>query len=435
MLENYKNKKIAVIWYGKEWKSSLDFLIKNNISLKDIYLLEQKNDIILEEKHNWINTVFWDKYLDNLDFFDIIIKSPGTSYYNEKIFTVKEKLSSQMQLFFENYNWKVICITGTKGKSTTSSLVYEILKKAWFNVIFLWNIGTPVLSSLDFSTKYDFVVLEMSSYMLEWLKKENFISVLWNIYPDHLDWHKNFENYSNAKINILNWSEINLVFDETDDNFQLEKKYSNIKTFWKNWYYKFDQNNFSINNKIIFDDREIKLIWEHNRYNILVSLRICDIVWIDFLLLKELIKDFNPLPHRMEFVWTFKWIEFYDDAISTTPESTIASLNTFKEKIWTIFLWGLDRWYNFQSLIKKLEEFNIKNIVLFPDSWKKIKWLLDETYNFIETSDMNKAVEFAYKYTEKGKICLLSCASPSYSIWKNFEEKWDLFKKIVQSYK
>ncbi|MDD4151673.1 MAG: UDP-N-acetylmuramoyl-L-alanine--D-glutamate ligase [Candidatus Gracilibacteria bacterium] len=435
MLENYKNKKIAVIGYGKEGKSTIDFLIKNNIDIENIYLLDGKNDLILEEKHNGINTVFGNKYLDNLDFFDIIIKSPGTSYYNEKIFAVKEKLSSGMQIFFENYKGKVICITGTKGKSTTSSLVYEILKKAGFNTIFLGNIGNPVLSSLDFSANYDFVVLEMSSYMLEGLKKENFISVLGNIYPDHLDWHKNFENYSNAKINILNGSEINLVFDETDDKFQLEKKYKNIKTFGKNGYYKFVKNNFYINNKIIFDDREIKLIGEHNRYNILVSLRICDIVGIDFLLLKELIKEFNPLPHRMEFIGTFKGIEFYDDAISTTPESTIASLNTFKEKIGTIFLGGLDRGYEFQSLIKKLEEFNIKNIVLFPDSGKKIKQLLDKTYNFIETSDMEEAVDFAYKYTETGKICLLSCASPSYSIWKNFEEKGDLFKKIVQSYK
>ncbi|MCX6722890.1 MAG: hypothetical protein NT094_02355, partial [Candidatus Staskawiczbacteria bacterium] len=147
-------------------------------------------------------------------------------------------------------------------------------------------------------------------------------------------------------------------------------------------------------------------------------------------IIKEAIQKFKPLPHRLEFVGEFKGIKFYDDAISTTPESTIMAIETLKN-VDTIFLGGQDRGYNFGQLEKVIKKYKIKNAVIFPDSGKKIKI---KGLNILKTKKMQDAVKFAYKNTATGKICLLSCASPSYSLWKNFEEKGDQFKKFVKQY-
>jgi UDP-N-acetylmuramoylalanine--D-glutamate ligase len=146
--------------------------------------------------------------------------------------------------------------------------------------------------------------------------------------------------------------------------------------------------------------------------------------------IKQALRTFKPLSHRLEFVGTYKGIEFYDDAISTTPESTIAALQTITN-VDTIFLGGEDRGYDFKNLEKVLRKSKIRNIVLFPDTGKRI---LSSTkgFNSIYTKSMKEAVEFAFTHTKPGKSCLLSTASPSYSVWKNFEEKGDIFKKLVK---
>jgi UDP-N-acetylmuramoylalanine--D-glutamate ligase len=137
----------------------------------------------------------------------------------------------------------------------------------------------------------------------------------------------------------------------------------------------------------------------------------------------------------LEFVWEFKWIKFYDDAIATIPEATIEAIKALPQTE-TIFLWWLDRGYDFYDLINFINKTKIRNIVLFPDSWIKIENTLKELkflekYNILHTKDMKEAVQFAYAYTNPWKICLLSTASPSYSIWSDFIEKWKIFQEWV----
>ena len=148
--------------------------------------------------------------------------------------------------------------------------------------------------------------------------------------------------------------------------------------------------------------------------------------------IKTAIKTFKGLPHRMEFVGEFKGIKFYDDAISTTPESTIMAIKTLKN-IDTIFLGGQDRGYDFLQLEKAIKKYKIRNIVLFPDSGKKII-KNKKGFNILEARDMEQAVKFAFKFTGKGGVCLLSCASPSYSLWKNFEEKGEQFQSTIKKW-
>lgn len=419
-----KDKKIAILWFWKEGQSTLDFLQK--IWAKDVTVFDK--DVTLE-KEPWIKYSLWETYLDSLGYYEVIIKSPWISPYNDKIAPYIDRITSQTEIFYSNYTWKVISVTATKWKSTTATLIYKTLQKAWYDVKLVWNIGHPVLSEIDINRQYDFVVYELSSYMLENLNKKDQISILWNIYPDHLDRHDWFENYSNTKKNVVRWSKYSIVRDF------VWMHSDHIKSFWDTWDYTYKNWNFYVRWEKVFTNEWFKLKWEHNMMNVASVMWVCDLLKLDFAPLIDIAKEFSGLPHRMENVWTFNGIMFIDDAISTTPESTIEAIKTYKTKIWTIFLWGLDRGYEYNTLVKELDKYEIKNIVLFPETWKKIKDLLSvEDYNIIETKCMKTWVAFAFKHTKEGEIALLSTAAPSYNLWKNYIAQWDDFKDQIRNY-
>lgn len=427
-------KQIAILWYWLEWKSTLQFLLNHKINSKNIIVLDKNSNIKTPDN---IKTITWINYDKNLDKYDIIFKSAWIPISKE-IKPYKKKLITQIQFFFDNYKWKVIAITASKWKSTITSLIYSLLINAWYNSKLVWNIGNPVLDEVDLDWKYDYVVVELSSYMLETLEKKNFISVLWSIFPEHLDRHWNFKKYSQAKLNILKWSEINIINQSTIKDFKLDKIYKNIISYWEKWLFGRKWNYFIENNSNIFSNKERILEWNHNLDNISAMIAAWFQLWINKKIIQKTIKNFEWLPHRMQKTWIFHWIKFIDDAISTTPESTIQAIKTFWKEIDTILLWWTDRWYDFSGLIKIIKKIWIRNIVLFPESWKRILktfWNHKNKLNIFETDSMERAVDFCIENTMKWKICLLSTASPSYSIWKNFEEKGTLFQQHIKNHK
>ncbi len=484
-IQDLKNKKIAILWYGKEGKSTLRFL--QQIWCSDITILDKNPETSTTEN---IALQKWENYLSNLWSFDIIFKSPWVCPYNEELKAYKDKFISQTQVFYENYKGKVIAVTGTKWKSTTSTLIYLTLKEAGFNVKLVGNIWSPVLDEINilWDENYDFVIYEMSSYMLEWFIPHTYISVFNNIYNCHLDWHRGFENYKNAKINILRNTEnalINFEFKEyakdtqkifkteqfKEDKFELKGAYKdvsgwdendvwqknekifNIFFFWIDGDFSYKNKAFFIWEEKILDDSGILLMWEHNRKNISA------VLWVVFIAtqnkeltlqsLQKVITTFNGLPHRMEDIGTYKGITFINDAIATTPESTIAAIQTFSPLIWTIFIGGFDSGFVYDELEKVLESSNIENIVLFPDTWYKIfendiinkeeekEFTLEragKAFHILKTRDMENAVKFAYTHTKPWYKALLSCASQSFSLWKSYEVKGNLFKELVLKY-
>jgi len=460
-LKKYKEKKIAILWFWKEGKSSLGFLLKlwlKNITVLDKWPLSWILSPSQEKEAAKINFIIWKKYLDNLDDFSIIFKSPWISPYNDKISQYKEKLTSQTQIFFDNYEWKIIWITWTKWKSTTATLTHETLKKIWYNTKLVWNIWNPVLDEVDIINNevHDFIVYELSSYMLEWLKLSPFIWVINNIYDCHLDWHLWRKNYQNAKYSIISNSENKLINFELKSNpslnsLPLKKEWGcKIKYFWENWNYFYKKWLFYKNEQVILKDENIALQWEHNRKNITVILGILDIIDHNnfnknIKILKKVLSNFTWLPHRIQNLWDYDWITFIDDAIATTPESTIAALKTYEQNIWTILLWWQDSWFEFWKLRETLEKYNIQNIVLFPDTWEKIFWDLSKydyeavfnlEWNYspkiLKTKSMTSAINFAFKNTEKWKICILSNAAPSFSLWSWYIEKWIQFQNEIK---
>lgn len=391
---------VLILGYGKEGIASRKY-IEHKYSKVKIGIADEKQD---------------KNYLSKQNNFDFAIKTPGI---NKKYLSIP--YTTGTNIFFSEIKGKntIIGVTGSKGKSTTATLIYEILKTAGKNVKFLGNIGKPMLEVLLMPISSDTIfVLEMSSYQLDDITFSPDISVVTNLFPEHMDFHGSLENYFAAKKNIINF--------QNKNNYFIYNKNNKLMTSWLKDY---SGKAIEFAKNIPLSDSEIPLLGEHNRDNIKAAVSVAKIFNISDEVICTAVKSFKGLEHRLEFVGEFSGIKFYNDAISTTPESTIMAIKAI-ENIDTIFLGGQDRGYDFSELTKLIAKSKIKNVVLFPDSGKKIiKGIAN--LNILETKSMRQAVEFAFKYTKANKVCLLSCASPSYSVWKNFEEKGKQFKEEI----
>ena len=395
-------KNVLILGYGKEGEVSKKYIEKNYPNLK-IGVADQKSD---------------KDYLKKQDDFDLAIKTPGIRKE-----LVRTPYTTATNMFFpkiKELGNLTIGVTGSKGKSTTTSLIYALLKEAGKDVEILGNIGKPMLQALLGPINKDKIfVLELSSYQLDDIEFSPDIAVATNLFPEHMDYHRGIKNYYEAKKNIIKFQNKNNVFVYDSDNKKMA-----------DWAKTAGAKKVTFADEKFLDGVRVPLIGEHNKKNISAAVAVAKELKISDEIIKTAIEKFTPLPHRLEFVGKFKGIEFYDDAISTSPESTIEAIKALKN-IGTIFLGGEDRGYDFSQLEKILIKYKISNAVLFPDSGKKIKI---KGLNILKTKSMEAAVKFAYKYTAPGKICLLSCASPSYSLWKNFEEKGDKFQLAVKKF-
>ncbi len=447
-IQELKNKKIAILWYWREGQSNLRFLISQGIT--DITILD-KSSVTLADNYD-VQIITWDNYLSDLNDYDIILKSPGVSPFQPELLPYRDKFISSTQIFFSNYSWKVIGITGTKGKSTCSTLLYQLLQKLDFKVQLVWNIWTPVLDEIDLQASYDYIVYELSSYMLQDFCPHLFIWYLNNIYPCHLDWHyDSLTIYKEAKINILRNSNIKIIHGDLSQESDITHIKESKVFFDTKWSYTYDENNFYIDAKVV-SSWSVALNGEHNRKNISWVIAILDNIGISQERLSNALQSeltsFKWLPHRIEDIWTFECIRFINDAIATTPQSTIAAIKTFDWELQTLFIWGQDSGFEFSDLRYLILNSSIQNIIAFPDTSELIFPEIEvrdyeiafeveiegRTLQFIKTRSMKKWVDFAFKTTLPGRSALLSCGAPSFSLWKSYTHKADEFIQAVKSY-
>ncbi len=395
-------KKILIVGYGKEGVATEAYLRKYvpNCELS----IADKTD--------------GDDYLNKQYDCDLVIKTPGVPKH-----LIKVPYTTATNIFFANKGiCQVVGITGSKGKSTTASLVYHILKTAGRHVRLIGNIGNPALSELLDKPQDDTIfIYELSSYQLDDIEYSPHICTIVSLFPEHMNYHGSEESYYEAKKRILHKA-------TADDYYVYNPDYPVLCQWAK------QTKAMPIPFETDFLPIDTNLVGEHNKSNIRGAISVVRLMGVPDAISTQAVSTFQPLPHRLEYIGKHKDILFYDDAISTTPESTIAALEALPQ-VSTIFLGGEDRGYKYDQLVQVLAKKNIQNIVLFPESGAKILASLNTIFqtrpNILETRSMEEAVRFAYKYTQKNTICLLSTASPSYSLWKNFEEKGAQYQLYV----
>ena len=439
IIEKLKNKKLAILGFGREGKSTYNFL-KRHIENPDITILD-KNPIVVEG----VKTITGPSYLENLEQYDWIIKSPGISLKDIHIETIKDKITSQLELLLEVDRKNMIGITGTKGKSTTTALTYKVLKDQLKDVYLLGNIGKPVLDEVENYTDKTILVIEMSSHQLEFLKESPHIGAILNLYQDHLDHDGTVEHYHQNKMNIVKYQDYEDYRIYSEDNESLKKlmvkyPYKGIPVTIR-----FDnednngirtrkiENGIYINNQLVYQDDKRYLLGDHNLKNIMFVLTIAAILKLDLGRAKEVIDNFKGLKYRMEYVDTKHGIAFYNDTIATIPDATINAIESIPN-METIIIGGLDRGIDYNPFIEYLKKSKIKTIICMPTTGIKIGKALEKESdkNIQYANTLEEAYQLSIKYTASGKACILSPAAASYEFFKNFEEKGKAFEDIIK---
>ncbi len=444
-------KKVLILGLGKEGESTLKFFTKyfpnkplgladklpfNSLSpsLKKLIKKRKKDQLFLGKD-----------YLKALKQYQIVIKTPGIPLSLIKPYLNKSQIvTSQTDIFLEKYRNCTIGITGTKGKSTTASLIYQILKSAKLKTHLIGNIGKPALTYYSLKPSFNkLFVYEMSSHQLNELKISPHIAVFLNFYQEHLDYYSNIEEYFQAKANITKWQQKGDYFIFNADSSKIKKLASQTKaTIIPFGIKNKSKRGCFIRNDWIYYQKEkiihtskIPLIGEYYFYNVMAAICVSRILNISIPIIRKAISNFQPLKHRLEYVGEYKGIKFYNDSLATIPEATIFAIKTLKN-VDTLIAGGYDRGQQFQDLVKTIVRYKIPTVILFPPSGYRLKQLLEKQprppQRIIVVNNMYQAVKKAFQYTKKRKICLLSPASASFGLFKDYKERGNLFKKYVK---
>lgn len=454
-LQFFAGKKIAILGLGVEGISTARFLAKQKANL---VIFDQKSeseiDPFLINEAKALKTLC---ILGNEAFkyfakerFDIVVRSPGIKK-NENFLIHSARsgaiITSQTQLFFDFCPSPIIGVTGTKGKGTTSTLIYEMLKKDGKDAYLGGNIGIPPLEFIDKLSKKSLVVLELSSFQLHDLHASPHIAVMLMVVPEHLDYHDSVEDYVDAKRNILR-------FQKPTDFAVLNRDYlatneSDIYTEGKVYFIsrerKVNEGCYVYNDafwvrqngkeKKIIDTKNILLPGKHNWENIGAAIMAAKLAGVKEESIVSVLKTFKGLEHRLELVREVNGVRYFDDSFSTTPETAIAAIEAFTEPE-ILILGGSSKNSDFTQLGNTISEAqNIKAIIGIGEEWKRIKESLHDLPHhvlIVEGADsMHKAVRAAAAIARRGDVVILSPACASFDMFKNYKERGNLFKEEV----
>lgn len=388
----FENKKILIWGFGREGQSTKHFLSRC-ASPESVEVFEGKREDI------------------DADKYDLIVKSPGIVLNEDD-----PKFTSQTEIFLRSHRDKVIGVTGTKGKSTTSSMLYHVLSKCLPDkkVILLGNIGEPCLDYYDEIDDDTIVVFEMSCHQLKHTSVSPHVAVFLNLYEEHLDYYKTFEKYFEAKKHVT-------LFQNEEDFFFVGDEVPDFSTKAQKIVINWGQT----------PKYDLKVLGEHNNYNAYFVYKIATTVYgIDGKKVEEALTSFEGLLHRLQYLGEVDGIDFYDDSISTIPNAAIKALESV-ENAKTILIGGMDRGINYDVLIDFIDEHHEFNYIFSYDSGKRIFDCIKKSDNCFYVPDLEGAVFLAKEITEKGKAVLLSPASASYGYFKNFEQRGEMFREYA----
>lgn len=430
-ISDFAGKKICILGFGREGRAMAKALTEHAKGCKiTVADMNEKTEVPKEYKSHT-----GEKWLSDLETFDVLIKSPGIPPLPE-IIRLQDKLTTSTQIFLDSIKESgttVIGVTGSKGKSTTSTLIHTILKDAGKDSYLVGNIGEPSIAHLKDAKETTIFVHEMSSYQLMDLTVSPDIAVITAFFPEHLDYHGSLEAYVEAKKKIASFqSDKDVIFFNADfpeaKNIAEESKGTKIP--------------FTMKDSPVTAE-EILLRGDHNLGNIAGAWKVAMHLGVPKESALKTIKSFKGLPHRLESIGILKGVEWINDSISTTPESAVAALEAFGDRVSVIILGGQDRGYDFSPLAQKIATSkSIRMAILLPDSGTVIGKALEHAGAPVILSNavtLAEAVEKARKAALDPKpakgdvpVVLLSPAAPSYGHFKNFEDRGEQFEKAVR---
>jgi len=430
--EKYKNKRIAVLGYGIEGQATHDYLSNHGLAAT-----------ILDKNDN-------PDYLTGLDKFDVVFRTPGISPLKPEIVAAERAgtiFTSQIEAFLDLCPCETIGVTGTKGKGTTSTMIYEMLRAAGRDAYLGGNIGVPAISFLDKLSADSIVVLELSSFQLQTLKKSPHIAVVLNITSEHLDYHTDVNEYREAKANIVSHqtpSDFAVINDDYDvpksfAKLTLASKYSFSRTHKTEGCYVDDKDQIVLNVEgetvVLAHFHDLKLRGRHNLENVTAASLAAYLAGVTPETISDQIKSFRGLEHRLELVRELDGVKYYNDSFSTVPETAIAALDSFTEPI-ILIAGGSDKKSDYTELGQKIASANVKTVILIGDMAERIQSSIPKSFGgdvVTGLTKMDETVERAHALATSGDVVLLSPACASFGLFENYKDRGEQFKNAVKT--
>jgi len=449
-----ENKNVLLLGFGREGQSSYRLirrvLPELHLTIADANESVRDNEMIKDDLNLDLN--LGEEYLEGLASYDLILKSPGITLKDISYNINPESITSQTDLFLRRYYKQVIGITGTKGKSTTSTLVHAILKNACKDSILMGNIGRPAFDVIEEIGPETNIVFEMSSHQLEFITRSPNIAILLNLYQEHLDAYKSFLDYQLAKMNIAKFQPPGSIIIFNNDDEKIKERLSGMKLpghlvpfslieelpegcYLNDHYLVYSDK--GQDEKVLDLNRKLKLKGDHNLLNIMAAICACKQLGIDPEIIAEGISAFRGLEHRIEYVGEFSGIHFYNDSIATIPEACIEAIKALGD-VDTLILGGFDRGIDYSGLAKFLSASTVRNLIFTGEAGRRILHEIREIKGKDQTvyllSKFDEFLDIAMHVTKKEAICLLSPAAASYDEFQNFELRGRRFKELVRNY-
>jgi len=448
--DDFSGKSVAVVGFGIEGESVCDYFMskKAEVAVFD----ERGRDSFEEEKlrefeNKGVTFVFGN--ISSLLAYDVVVRSPGVPLSKPQIREARDSdvfVTSSTKMFFDLCPAKIIGVSGTKGKGTTSTLIYEMLKRAGRDVHLAGNIGEPMLSLLPHLSPQSLVVLELSSFQLQDLSTSPSIAVLLMIVPEHLDYHKDFNEYLEAKRNLVrfqtptDYAIFNHDYPASNESDILTSGHilyiSREDSVIEGCFVKDKAVYTNLNGVLehVINTEDIKLAGRHNLDNVCAAVlvaKICNVKTGDIV---KILKEFGGLEHRLELVRELDGVAYYNDSFSTIPQTTIAAIQAFEQgKV--LILGGSSKNSDFGELGRVVSNENIRAIIGIGEEWARIRESIKgkaSSIKYIENCKTMKEIVSAARETAKGgDVVLLSPACASFGMFSNYKERGNKFKKEV----
>ena len=441
--QNIKGKNVTVIGIGISNLPLIKYLVSlgANVTARDKNSREWLGEKYTECERLGVKCILGEDYLDNITD-DIIFKTPGLRFDVPELVKARENgaiVTSEMETFFEVCPSHIIAVTGSDGKTTTTTLIHKIMTKAGYKTWLGGNIGNPLLADTDKMSENDWVILELSSFQLHTMKKSPEIGVITNLSPNHLDWHKDYAEYIEAKTNIFTHmsreNTIVLNADNADCAALLPLAHEKVVMFARKkkatvW---LDGDIIRYGSEEILNINDIKIPGMHNVENYMAAIAAVHGL-ADAETIQEVAKEFGGVEHRIELVRTLDGVRYYNSSIDSSPNRTINTLNVFPEKV-IMISGGKDKGIPYDAVGPAIAD-HVKTLILIGATSEAIYGALKKTgrENEVETifvKSYEEAVNTAKDRAKSGDVVLLSPASTSFDMFRNFEERGNLFKKLV----